>query len=382
MGLQKQKIFVLAAEPSGDILAASLMEELGAEKYRFIGLGGGNCRRAGLRPPFDYQELHLMGFWGVLWRLPLIYARMRQLLKLAVKSLPKAVITVDSPDFSLRFAKRLRKKLPNTPFIHLVAPSVWAWRPGRALKMAPTYDHLLCLLPFEPPLFEKHSLSATFVGHPALAEPALKRPKLNKNHLKIAVLPGSRAKEVKTHFHFMGKILGDLRRRLTDEVRKNGNKQKMSAMVITAPDIEFEEGQKRRFAENFGGNVEYVSWRERHRIFRRADAAIAVSGTVSLELAVAGTPSLVIYRLSYPLEILLPRLMKVKFASLVNILADKMLIKELVGSRCRRAAAVAALTELLKFGHRQERQIALQLEKLKRPKGGVSPAGVVCRYLS
>ena len=355
-------------------MAASLIRKLATKNRRFIGLGGRNCQRAGLKSAFDYRDLHLMGFWGVLWRLPLVYRRMRQLLALAEESRPAAVITVDSPDFSLRFAKRLRKRLPATPFIHLVAPSVWAWRQSRAAEMAKTYDHLLCLLPFEPRLFEKHGLKATFIGHPILEGVAIKpksKPKsrLNlKSNVRIAVLPGSRPKEIATHFLFMGRVL----RRLAGEYRL------LKPLVVMAPDIAFTPEQKSAFAKMSGG-AEYVSWENRRLAFKRADAAIATSGSISLELAAAATPSLIIYRLAYPLELLLRRLLKVRFASIINILAGRMLMPELIGGECREKAAAKALEKLLTRGAPQG-EIARTLESLRSP-SGISAAAIVESYL-
>lgn len=381
MGLSP--LFLLAAEPSGDVLAASLIKELaggdacGNKNRRFIGLGGSNCREAGLKSAFDYRELHLMGFWGVLRRLPWIYRRMNQLLALAERSRPAAVITVDSPDFSLRFAKRLRRRLPKTPFIHLVAPSVWAWRPSRAAAMAKTYDHLLCLLPFEPKLFTKHGLKATFVGHPIVENARIKRVSKQKvkSSLRIAVLPGSRAKEIRTHFLFMGRVLAKL-----------GAVAKLKPMVVLAPDITIAEAEKTAFAEavtrHRGGchKPQYITWDKRRSAFGRADLAIATSGTVSLELAAAAVPSLIIYRLPYLLELLLRRLIRVPFASIVNILAKRMLMSELIGVSCREKAAAEELTRLYKRGGRQQKAVAKVLRGLKAPKG-VSPAGVVKSYL-
>ncbi len=188
-------IFLIAGEPSGDKLGADLMASLKKnQNVRFMGIGGEAMKAEGLDSLFPMEELSLMGIFSILRDLPNLLRRLRYTVKTIQEMRPDMVITIDSPDFSFRVMKRLHK-LPSRPkLVHYVAPTVWAWRPGRARKIAQFLDHLLCLYPFEPPLFEKHGLKSTFVGHP-IARATFKTCKRDPNLL--CVLPGSRRSEIK-----------------------------------------------------------------------------------------------------------------------------------------------------------------------------------------
>lgn len=169
---RKPKVFLIAGEPSGDTLGASLMEGLSEKlngNVEYAGVGGQGMAAAGLESLFPMEDLSVMGVFEVLPRLPLLLRRIRETASQVERLQPDVLVTIDSPDFCFRVIKKLKARACKVPVVHYVAPSVWAWRPGRAKKVACILDHLLCLLPFEPPYFEREGLRATFVGHPVVA---------------------------------------------------------------------------------------------------------------------------------------------------------------------------------------------------------------------
>ena len=217
-------IYLVAGEPSGDRLGAGLMEALATEApgIRFAGVGGPAMRAAGLDPLFDNRDLAVMGIAEVLPRLPRILGRIRETAADCRARRPAAVVTIDSPSFGLRVSARVRAGDPAIRTIHYVAPSVWAWRPGRARHMARFTDHVLALLPFEPPWMEAAGMSCDFVGHPAAArqaptagEAAALRARLGiaPGRPLLLVAPGSRRGEVRR----MGPLFAEVVRRLTAE---------------------------------------------------------------------------------------------------------------------------------------------------------------------
>ncbi|MBU6475282.1 MAG: lipid-A-disaccharide synthase, partial [Alphaproteobacteria bacterium] len=201
------RIFLIAGEASGDFLGASLMRALRAkcpEGVEFAGIGGNLMREAGLESLFPMEELSVMGLAEVLPRLFKILRRIKQTATAIAQSKPDAVVTIDSPDFCFRVVKKVKAKDAATPCIHYVAPSVWAWRPGRAKKVARFLDHILTLLPFEPPYFEAHDLAATFVGHPIVEKLSSrgdgdrfrKKYDIDAAQKILCLLPGSRMSEL------------------------------------------------------------------------------------------------------------------------------------------------------------------------------------------
>ena len=359
-------IFIAAAEPSGDFLAAGVIKALG-RNYRFIGLGGSQSHRAGLEDcGIDYRQLHLMGFADVLKSVFRIKRLMNRLTALVARQPLAAVITVDSPDFSIRLAQKLHRKLIKlttknpTKFIHIVAPSVWAWRQGRAKKWSAIYHKIYCLLPFEPRYFKTAKgkrggkgggkTIGEQIAHPVLANVPLSRS-VNKQRRaakpRILVLAGSRPKEVRVHLPMM-----------LEAVKRLGGRP----LTITPPDTPPLK------------QIPSVDWIHRHTAFRRADAAVAVSGTVTLETAAAGVPTLVVYGGVHPVtewilkKWILKKLTRLKYISIVNLLAKKPLLKELVGNQCTTANITKELTKLLaKPNRKTQRLICQTLKTLKTP---------------
>lgn len=366
-------IYLVAGESSGDALGARLIVAIANAtdgRARFRGVGGPMMRDAGLESLFPMADLAVMGVAEVAGRLPLLLRRIRETVADVEASRPDVLVTIDSPDFSFRVAKRLDGT--GVPRVHFVAPSVWAWRPGRAAKVARFLDHLLCLLPFEPPYFEREGLAATFVGHPVLESGADKgagagfrtHHGLAAGTKLLAVLPGSRMSEVSRLVGVFGETVRELQRR-------------HSGLAVALPTVPHVADAVRAAVADWPVPTIVIEAgaAERYDAFAAADAAVAASGTVALELAMAGTPAVIAYRLNPLTAWLARRLVKVRFVSLVNILLDRAAVPELLLGDCRAETLVPALDALLAGGEQVAAQRAAYAEALALlGEGGVPPS--------
>lgn len=299
-------IFLIAGEPSGDKLGADLMATLKKNKdVRFMGIGGDSMKAEGLESLFPMEELSLMGIFSILRDLPNLLRRLRYTVKTIQEVKPDMVITIDSPDFSFRVMKRLHK-LPSRPkLVHYVAPTVWAWRPGRARKIAQFLDHLLCLYPFEPPLFEKYGLKSTFVGHP-IAKMTFKTCKRDSSLL--CVLPGSRRSELKMLLPIFGETIVLMKKEIPD----------LKVVIPTLPALK-ESIEKQ--VKTWPVEVSVVEGEDkRNEAFERAYVGLAASGTVALQLAAARLPFVVAYSLGALSGKIAHFLIKIPYVCMVNIL--------------------------------------------------------------
>ena len=348
-------IFIIAGEASGDILGAGLMRAL-KEKHPgavFHGVGGRKMQAEGLKSLFPMEDLSVMGVAEVLPRLFSILARIRQTVKEILRVRPKAVITIDSPDFCFRVIQKLKGRDKSIPCIHYVAPSVWAWRPGRAKKVAGFLDHILTLLPFEPPYFEEHGLSATFIGHPVV-ERLENRGEgdrfRKKHHLKtdqpiLSMLPGSRMSE-------LSRLLGKFSETADIVLRNRHN------AVIVIPTLPHLKEYIDRFFRGKGINPILVyGEEEKFDAFAASVVAIAASGTVSLELAMTDTPHIIAYKLS-PISAWLARhLIKTPYVNLINILLKRRVVPELLLDQCEPGPMSQELLRLM--GNKESRAAQL-----------------------
>lgn len=325
-------IFLIAGESSGDYLGATLMRALKSRHpaIEFSGVGGSRMTAAGLRSLFPMEELSIMGAAEVLPRLFSILRRIRQTADEIIKSNPDVVITIDSPDFCFRVIKKVKAETKSIPCVHYVAPSVWAWRPGRAKKVAQFLDHILTLLPFEPPYFEEHGLAATFVGHPIVERMAQRgdgarfREKYNikEDQAILSVLPGSRMSELSRLLDGFGKTADIVLRSRPD-------------VAIAVPTLPHLRKPLEEFFKGKGINpIIFENEEDKFDCFAASLAALAASGTVSLELALTDTPHIIAYRFN-PISAWIARLLiKTPFANLVNILLKKPVVPELLQEDC------------------------------------------------
>ncbi|HYD64669.1 lipid-A-disaccharide synthase [Azospirillum sp.] len=339
-------VFLIAGEPSGDALGARLMaaiKRLTGGAVRFAGIGGERMAAEGLDTMVPQAELALFGVFELLPQIPNLLRRMDQTVAEIVRLQPDVVVSIDSPGFTVRVAKRVRQAAPRIPLIHYVAPTVWAWKPGRAQKYAAIYDHLLAILPFEPPYFERAGLACTFVGHSVVEGGAGKGDAARfrtahgiKPHERlIAVLPGSRRSEVT-------RLMPDFRATLD---RLRSGHPSLVAVVPTVATV-----RDTVAAEVAGWPVRTIvveGDEAKYDAFAAAEVALAASGTVTLELALAGLPMVVAYRLSPITVALYRRFIRVKYVSLVNLMQDRMLVPELLQEDCRPDKLATAVARLL-----------------------------------
>lgn len=342
--MSRNSIMLVAGEPSGDALGGGLMAALdavGGGAFRYLGVGGPAMGAEGLSSLFAMEELSVMGFAEIVPRLPRLLRRLDEVVALARAERPVALVTIDSPGFNLRLARRLAGQ--GMPLIHYVAPQVWAWRPGRARRMAAYLDHVLALLPFEPPFFERHGLPCTYVGHPAVESSLASgdgvgfraRHGIPETAPVLLVLPGSRVSEVTRHLPIFAATLDAVAATVPDLRLVSVTLRAVSPLVREAsatwpvPTVVVE-------GEN-----------EKSAAFAAAQAALAASGTVTLELALAGVPMVVAYAANPATAWLARRLVRVPYASLPNLVLARGLVPELLLEECRPESLVRALGEVM-----------------------------------
>jgi len=350
------RVLVIAGEPSGDVLGARLMTALrrkaGEQPVEFLGVGGPKMEAAGLASLFPMSDIAVMGVAEVLPRLRLILKRIDAVVEAIRTHRPDAVVTIDAPDFCFRVAKRCRPL--GIPFIHYVAPSVWAWRPGRAKKVARSVDHLMALLPFEPPYFEREGLACTFVGHPVVesgadagqAERFRARHDLAAEQPLVVVLPGSRRGEIGA----LLPVFADTLRRL---------RETHPGLAICVPTLPHWEDTVRKATRDWPFPVMVVTGDdEKFDAFAASRCALACSGTVALELALARVPAVVAYKVHPLTAWAVRRLIRIKYVNLVNIMLGRMLVPELLQQECRPDRLAAAIADLLDSPTARDEQIA------------------------
>jgi len=367
-------IFIVTGEPSGDALGGALIAALRQRtggSLRIAGIGGERMREQGLESMVPLGDLAIMGVAEVLPRAPVILRRVRETVT-AVRSLrPDAVVTIDSSGFSWRVAHGLRRRGETLPLIHYVAPMVCAWRAGRARRMARWYDHLMTLLPFEPPYFERVGLSCSFVGHPVVECGADRgdsgrfraRHGLAADELLITALPGSRGGEVRRLLPIFGAALSQL-------------KDRVGPFRVVVPTVATVAATVADAVEAWPGDAVIVQQpQEKYDAFAASGAALAASGSVALELALARLPMVVCYRLNPLTEALLDRVLKVRQVNLVNLLLGRPLVEELLGPNCTPARLAASLVRLIRDERVRARHRQGYDEAVRRLAGdGVSPS--------
>lgn len=344
------KVAVVAGEVSGDLLGGDLVAALKAAHggpVELTGVGGDALQAEGLRSLFDFSELSIMGLTQVLQRLPQLMRRIRQTADAVIAARPDVLVIIDSPDFTHRVAKRVRAALPDLPIVDYVCPSVWAWKEYRARAMVPNIDHVLAVLPFEPAAMERlGGPPTTFVGHRLTSDPKIARVRALRSEqaLKhagdqktIMLLPGSRSAEIRQLLPIFGAAAAEF-------VSRNGPTR------FVLPTVPRQEALVRTIAASLPVSPEIsVAADGKWTAFSEADAAIAASGTVILELALAGVPVVSAYRADWLITMMSKRI-KIWSAALPNLIADYPLIPEYInemvrpGSLCRWAERLASDT--------------------------------------
>lgn len=349
-------IFLMAGEPSGDALGARLMaalRRLTGGRVRFAGIGGERMAAEGLESLVPMGELAVMGLFELLPRIPALLRRIDQTASAIVSMKPDVVVGIDAPGFTVRVARKVRDRAPQIPLIHYVAPTVWAWKPKRAARYAALYDHLLAVLPFEPPYFEREGLPCTFVGHSVVEGGAGRgdAARFRRDHglsdsdRVVVVLPGSRRGEVT-------RLLPVFREALEQVAATR------PGLVAVVPTVATVAGTVRADVAGWPLPTLVVEGdAAKYDAFAAAEAAVAASGTVALELALSGLPAVIAYRVNPVTAALVRRLIRVKYVNLVNLMHDRMLVPELLQQDCRPATLAAALARLLDDPDARQEQI-------------------------
>ena len=376
------RIFLIVGEPSGDQLGAHIMAAivrqaaLKGQTVEFSGLGGEAMAEQGLQSLFPISDLAIFGLVEVIPHAPRIFRRVRETVAAIRAFKPDVVLSIDVPAFAFRVLKQV--KHDGAPLVHCVAPTVWAWRPGRAKMIAGFLDHLLALLPFEPPYFERVGLPTTFIGHPIVeggldaADGAGFRARhgIGPDDDLLCVLPGSRRSEVARLLPIFGETLRLLAVRLpklrvvvptvahvADSVRAAVAAWPVPAVVVT-------------------GNA------EKFAAFKASKAALAASGTVVLELAVAGCPTVMAYQVSGLTAWIVRRMVKVQHASLPNLILGRELLPEFLQERCNPEALSAAVSHLLLDEGARRAQIEGGAEVARRlGAGGAPPSDIAAKVV-
>lgn len=366
-------VMLVAAEASGDDRGAGLMRALKrrlGERVRFVGVGGERMRAEGLHSPFDISELSVLGLLEGLAAYPKVLKRARQTAALAAREKPDIAVLIDSWGFTLRVAHRLRKVDPKLPLVKYVGPQVWASRPGRAKTTARTYDRLLSIHAFDAPYFEAEGLPVTFVGNSALAvdfsaaDPARLRRDIGAEPEEpiLLVLPGSRPGEIARVLPAFADAVALL-------------KAKRPELHVVIPAAETVAGRVKAAASTWAHPVHIVEGEAPKRdAMKAATVALACSGTVTTELALAGCPMVVGYRLAPVTYALLKRLITTKYVTLFNIAAQDFVAPELIQDDCNGPALAREAALRLDDPQLRTRQVERQFEALdKMGRGGPDP---------
>jgi lipid-A-disaccharide synthase len=340
------KLMLVCGEPSGDLLGGQLMAGLRAvagDSVTFSGVGGAAMTAQGLQSLYPLDATAVMGLREVVPKIPAILARVREACDFALATRPDAVVLIDSPDFTHRIAQRLKRLDPSIRTINYVAPQVWASRAYRARKMAHYFDLVLALLPFEAPFFEKYGLRSVFVGHPVIERAAKMtggaefrtRLGIAPDRPLLAVLPGSRTSEIRFILPVFRDAVAEIAKRVPN-------------LVTVLPTIPHVAARVRAATADWATPLHIIEGdADKFAAFDAADAALAASGTVTTELALARKPMVVGYKVGWLTYMLALPLMNVRYITLINVLLDREAVSEFLQARCRPTLLADAVAKLL-----------------------------------
>ena len=338
----KMNVFIIAGEVSGDVLGARIMEQM--PSANFIGVGGEHMTAAGLKPLFPMSDLAVMGIVEVVAHARTLTRRIRETVDAILENKPDVVVSIDAPGFAKSVIKQIRK-LPagrelikrGLKFHHVVAPQVWAWRPGRAKKYARTFDKLYAFFDFEVPYFTKHGLDTVAVGHP-ISDGIIGQydaTKTKSDEKIITLVPGSRMSEVKRLLPIM--------RDMVDMLTRNGFMGYKFVIPTVETTVEFVKKEISRWPVK----PTLVPASQRYEVYAKTYIAIVASGTVSAELAMIHVPTIVMYKMNPITTWLARHLIRVRWVSLVNILLKRSVYPELLGPAARADKAMDVFGQLI-----------------------------------
>ena len=364
-------IYIVAGEPSGDILGDQLIKSLESKfnSPTFNGVGGERMQSNNFTSLFDMSVISIFGIFPVIRKLFFLMNKINDVVKDISQKKPDIIILIDSPDFNHRVAKKVKKYLPDVPIVCYVAPTVWAWRQGRAKKMSEYFDYLLSVIPFEVNFFEKYGLKTSYVGHPFIEKVKninditfSEKYDLDKSKT-IIFLPGSRKIEIERHSPVMVQAIDYLK------------DQNLNLNILIAT------GQKQldQIRDYFKDIQIITDDYEKYSLFKKADFACAASGTVTLELGLTETPTIVIYKMDKLTWFFISKMVKVKFVSLVNLILGRESSKELLQDNFNKENLIDELSKLLSDEDGQKKQIndlkefnAIMNKNIDNPSGNAS----------
>jgi lipid-A-disaccharide synthase len=346
---------MIATEESGDRLGANLMKVLRqrlGDAVRFVGIGGQSMAREGLTSLFPIEELSIMGLAAVVKQLPMILRRIRQTADAVIDSSPDILVIIDSPDFTHRVARRVRARDPSIPIVDYVSPSVWAWRPGRARAMRAYVDHVLALLPFEPDEYRRlRGPPCSYVGHPLTEQTGALRPGIEEQRRRdrpppvLLVLPGSRRSEIRHHMAVFGETLG----------RLQAEGVAFEPVLPTMPHLQQAVAEA---VKSWPVQPKIViGEQEKRAAFRIARAALAKSGTSTLELALAGIPMVAAYRGGAIEAWVIQSAIRTSSMILANLVIGENVVPEFIQKNCTAEKLAPPLREILADSSARRRQV-------------------------
>ena len=347
-----KKIFVLTGEPSGDKLASKVITQLKTSRsdIEYLCVGGENLKALGIESLYDLSEVTYLGFTKVLLNIFKIKNKINETVKKIIKFNPDILFSVDSPDFTLRVAKEVKKRDPGIKTIHFVAPQVWVWREHRVKQLKSFLDHILLLFPFEKKYFDKESIQSTFTGHPLLEEGDKSKVDISqiiKDNKKIfSIYPGSRLSEINVLTPILLKF-----------VKKMNEKYRDLFFVFHSTTEHVQLIQNLLLKEGFKNCGAIGDEKIKSHILKSSIFAIAKSGTISLEICNVKIPSIIIYKMGMINFFIVKMLVKVKFANIINIAANEEIIPELLQSKCNPNNIYNTVDKLLSDKQAMEKQI-------------------------
>ena len=376
-----KKIFVLTGEPSGDKLASTLISRLKLEnsEIEYLSVGGTHLKNLGIKSIYDLKEITYLGFTSVLLNIFRIKSKINKTVEEIVKFNPDILLSVDSPDFTLRVAEKVKKINSNIKTIHYVAPQVWVWRKNRVKKIKKFIDHILLLFEFEKKYFDEENINNTFVGHPLIEinqnNKTIIDNILPKNKKIISIFPGSRNSETNVLLPI-----------LLDFIKLMNKKHNEYFFYIHATEenksLILEHVKKYNF-----DNIDIVSEENiKSEILSKSIFAVSKSGTVSLQICNFNVPSIIIYKLSFINFMIFKMLVNVKFANIINIINNREVIPELLQKECNADEIYRSVIYFLKNPELMKKQVSECSKTLEGIRSKTSSAGeassILIKYLS
>ena len=373
-----KKIFILTGEPSGDKLASKVIKSLKRSQLdiEFLSVGGEHLKALNIKSLYSLKEITYLGVTKVLLNIFEIKRKINETVKEIVKFKPDILFSVDSPDFTLRVSKEVKKINPNIKTIHLVAPQVWVWRKKRIKKLKSFLDHILLLFPFEKQYFDKEKINSTFIGHPLLESDNKSKVDIsqiiNEKKKIFSIFPGSRLSEINTLTPILFNFIKLMNRKYEDLF-----------FIFHSTTEHIKQIQELIINEKINNCGAIADVKIKSQILKSSLFAVAKSGTVSLEICNEKVPSVIIYKMNIINFFIVKMLVKVKYANIINIAANKEIIPELLQSKCNSTNIFNIVNRLLSNKDELEKQILntqIEINKFRTEKSSEIASSILINH--